>query len=195
MPASDCVVVGLARGGVEVAAPVAARIGCPLDALVVRKVSDRWQPELAIGAVTPHSIYWCDGVPRDRTRLESAAEAHARAVELDHTIHASARSLALAGTTCILVDDGIATGATMIAALRWARRAGAWRLIVAVPVASTSSLGLIEPEADRIVCPLPVAQLRAVGWWYQDFDQVDDARVVQLLVEARRRQPDPTELE
>jgi putative phosphoribosyl transferase len=184
----DVVVIGLARGGVEVAAEVARSLEAPLDVVAVRKIGHPLQPEYGIGAVAPG-----DGVyVRDRNGLtdeelaQVVAETKEKASLLDRRLHADQPPLELAGKTALLVDDGLATGATMIAALRWARAAGAARALAVVPVAATSSLELIRPEADEIVCPYPREHFFAVGAWYESFDQVDDETVIHLLAQNRQ---------
>jgi predicted phosphoribosyltransferase len=92
----------------------------------------------------------------------------------------------LAGRTVLVVDDGLATGATVIAAARWARSHGARRVVVAVPVAAAASLSALGAEADEIVCPHALDNFMAVGVWYASFEQVDDDRVLQRLAEAQR---------
>ena len=184
----DAVVVGLARGGVVVAAEVARRLGLPLDALAVRKVGHPLQPEFAIGAVTP-----CGGVfLRSDTDLtaESASAAVAlaksSAEELDRRIHDARPPVQLAGRTCVLVDDGLATGATMVAAARWARSTGASRVVIGVPVGPAATLDQLQGEADLVVCLQTPASLFAVGEWYGDFRQVSDEEVAALLADSSR---------
>jgi predicted phosphoribosyltransferase len=182
----DAVVVGLARGGVVVAAEVAAVLGLPLDAVAVRKVRHPAQPEYAIGAVAPGAGVYVRGLDGlTRRQVEAALEdARARAAELDRCLHGTTASLELAGRTCILVDDGLATGATMIAAVRWARRRGAARVVAAVPVAARASLAPIQAEADAVVCPHVSDPFLAVGLWYVRFEQVEDREVERLLAAA-----------
>jgi len=173
------VVVGLARGGVVVAAEVAHELGLPLDAVAVRKVGHPWQPEYALGAVAPGGVAYlrdADGL----TDRELAA-ARARADELDRALHAGREPVPLDGRTCILVDDGLATGATMIAAIRWAQARGAARVVAAAPVGARQSLDALRDEADAVVCPNALADLIAVGIWYRAFGQVTDAEVRALL--------------
>ena len=154
-PLDDAVVVGLARGGVVVAAEVADALELPLDVLAVRKVGHPWQPEYALGAVAPGGgVYVRD--PGGLSEAELAAQierAEARAAEAStaHS-HAGREPVSLAGSTCVLVDDGLATGATMIAAVRWARSRGAARVVAAVPVAARQSAALLRGEADAVVC-------------------------------------------
>jgi putative phosphoribosyl transferase len=180
---TDAVVVGLARGGVVVAAEVAQALGLPLDVVAVRKVGHPYQPEYALGAVAPGGgVYIRD--PGGLTEHQLAAQierAETRAAELDHTLHTGHEPVPLAGRTCLLVDDGLATGATMIAAVRWARNRGAARVVAAVPVGARQSAALLRHEADAVVCPHELSDLVAVGLWYRAFGQVDDAEVAALL--------------
>lgn len=179
----DGLVVGLARGGVEVAAAVANRLGLPLDALAVRKVGHPWQPEYALGAVTPGGgryIRAHDDLSEEEVDAAVAA-AEEKAEELDRRLHADRPPLDPSGRTVVLVDDGLATGATMIAATRWAQAAGARRLIVAVPVGAAETAAVLEGEADKVVCLKKPAYFGAVGLWYEQFGQVSDERVLDLL--------------
>lgn len=185
----DALVIGLARGGVEVADAVARVLNVPMDALAVRKVGHPWCPEYALGAVTPDGALFLR--ERDRLGREEIASvvavARGDAVALDRHLHPDAPIISPAGHTCILVDDGLATGATMIAALRWARNAGAARVVVAVPVAAAESLALLAREADIVVCPFPVRAFGSVGRWYDSFPQVPTQRVLTLIAAGRRR--------
>jgi putative phosphoribosyl transferase len=181
-------VVGLARGGVAVAFEVARVLEAPLDVVAVRKVGHPWQPEYGLGAVTPEGGTYVRG-PDGLTEQELAAaigRAREKAALLDRLLHAEHEPLDLAGTTTLVVDDGLATGGTMIAALRWARAGGAERVVAAVPVGAEESLEFVRAEADRVVCPHPLAAFFAVGVWYRVFDQVGDAEVLRLL-DANRR--------
>jgi putative phosphoribosyl transferase len=187
---TQTVVVGLARGGVEVAAEIAAARGWPLDVLAVRKVRHPYQPEYALGAVTPGG----DGVyVRARNGLTEAefadavAAARHEAEELDHLLHADHPALDRADRPVVLVDDGLATGATMIAAARWARAGGATPVVAAVPVAARPSVEHVLPEVDLLYCPHVRADLYAVGIWYADFAQVSDGDVLRLLDAATAR--------
>ena len=184
----DLIVVGLAHGGVETAAEIARALDAPLDAVAVRKVGHPLQPEYAIGAVTPDGdehVRAHDGLS-DEEVAEAVREASARAMELDARIHAEHTALELTGKTVVLVDDGLATGATMIAAVRWARSAGAGRVVVAVPVAALESLLRVQREADAVVCLYPLERFGAVGLWYGSFDQLSDRDVSRLLADNRR---------
>jgi putative phosphoribosyl transferase len=187
----ETVVLGLARGGVEVAAEVARILEAPLDVVAVRKVGHPWQPEYGLGAVTPgDGVYLrgSDGLT-DGELAEAVEAARAKAALLDERLHADHEPLELTGKTALVVDDGLATGGTMIAALRWAKAAGAARVVAAVPVAAENSLELVRAEADAVVCLYPLAVFLAVGAFYRSFQQVDDAEVVRLLGESRATLP------
>jgi putative phosphoribosyl transferase len=185
------VVVGLARGGVEVAAEVAGRLGAPLDALAVRKVGHPWQPEYGIGAVAPGGVHYIrsnDGLTEAEV-LDAVRSAAGKAEILDARLHERRAQLPLRGATCVLVDDGLATGGTMVAAARWARARGAGRVVVAVPVGAAVTVAAFErdPDVDAVVCLAAPPDFGAVGFWYRDFRQVSDEQVVALLSEAHER--------
>ena len=180
---TDGVVVGLARGGVEVGAEVSRQLEAPLDALAVRKIGHPLQPEYAIGAVTPDGgVHLRPQIDLARAEVTAAASAAlADAETLDRRLHAGRPVVDLAGQTCVLVDDGLATGATMAAAVSWARGRGAGRVIVAVPVGAPATVDALGRLADGIVCVEQPVELGSVGEWYDDFGQVSDDRVLQLL--------------
>ncbi len=185
--AEDAVVVGLARGGVVVAAEVARELDRPLDALAVRKVGHTAQPEFAIGAVAAGSEPYIRGhetlTPDD---VRDSVEAATRDAEsLDETLHATAAAHELDGRACALVDDGLATGATMIAATIWARARGAREVTVAVPVGARQTAATLERRSDRVVCLETPRGFMAVGLYYEDFGQVSDGEVTRLLDESR----------
>jgi putative phosphoribosyl transferase len=182
----DAVVLGLARGGVEVAAEVARALGLPLDAIAVRKVGHPLQPEYALGAVAPDGT----AVIRDRAGVPEAhlqalvEDARRRAAELDARLHASRPRLDVAGRRCLLIDDGLATGATMKAAIAFARAGGASRVVVAVPVGSPDTVAELAADADQVICLETPDPLWAIGLWYDRFDQVSDEEVQALLADA-----------
>jgi putative phosphoribosyl transferase len=177
------VVVGLARGGVAVAAEVAAHLGAPIDVLAVRKVGHPWQPEYALGAATPgggvyvRSMEGLTSEELDRV----VADAGRRADELDRRLHYKHPRVDLRGRSAVLVDDGLATGATMIAAARWAHAREASRVVVAVPVGAAETIAALRNEVDEIICPYELEDFVAVGVWYRNFEQVEDADVLRLL--------------
>jgi len=160
----------------------------PLDVVAVRKIGHPWQPEYALGAVAPggDGVYLRSHDGLDEAALGRMVElAKAKADVLDRRVHARRAPLDLRGKTVVLVDDGLATGATMVAAVRWARGGGAARVVVAVPVGAAHSVRFLGAEADEVVCPHAEEDFRAVGFWYDVFSQVDDGEVVALLDEAR----------
>jgi len=176
-------VVGLARGGVVVAAALAESSNLPLDALAVRKIRHPLQPEYAIGALTARGpAYLRPAADLDDSEIEVAVrDARAAAVALDSRLHGERPELDLRGQTVVLVDDGLATGATMIAAVRHARAAGAAAAIAAAPVSSTSAARDVGEEADGLVCVRVERAFFSVGFWYATFDQVDEETVLRLL--------------
>lgn len=183
------VVVGLARGGVQVASEVARVLEAPLDAVAVRKVGHPMQPEYAVGAVAPGGIAYVrahDGLT-DAELNAAVTAARQAADELDQRLHRQQPPVPVAGKTAVLVDDGLATGATMIAAARWARAAGARRVVAAVPVGAAQTVARLQDEVDEVVCVRESESLGAVGCWYARFDQVGDDEVVRLLGEAASR--------
>jgi predicted phosphoribosyltransferase len=188
--APDAIVLGLPRGGVPVAYEVARALGLPLDVLVVRKLGLPQQPELAMGAIASGgAVVVNDEVVRYLGSRREAFEAvrACEQVELERRErdYRGARSpLELAERTAILVDDGLATGATMEAAVRALQSLRARRVVVAVPVASQEAVERIEALADEVVCLATPPFFSAVGQWYADFGQTEDAEVRDLLARA-----------
>lgn len=184
----DLVVVGLARGGVEVAAEVARALAAPLDVLAVRKIGHPFQPEYGIGAVTPGDGVYVRApegfLPDDLAAV--IAETSAQAELLDRRLHGEHAAVDLHDRRVLLIDDGLATGATMVAAVRWAKAAGACRVVVAVPVAAAASLPLLRGEADDVCVLYPLERFSSVGGWYGSFPQVGDADVLRLIEASRR---------
>ena len=190
---SDPVILGLPRGGVPVAFEVARALGAPLDIVLVRKLGVPWQPELAMGAIGEDDaeVLNVDVVRQgnlsreaiDAVRARERQELHRRAA----TLRGGHPRTALAGRTAVLVDDGMATGATAAVACQIARAAGAARVVVAVPVASPEAMSRLRATADEVVCPFVPANLGGVGGAYVDFHQLDDREVTDLL--ARSRDP------
>ncbi len=185
----DPVVLALPRGGLPVAAEIAAALAAPLDVVLVRKIGVPWQPELAMGALV-------DG----DDPIVARNEAVIRAAGIDERAFAAARERALAeiedarrrlvgdrpraavaGRAAILVDDGVATGATALAALQSIRRRGAKTLTLAVPVASVEALAALKREADDLVCLEAPVHFGAVSAFYADFRQVEDDEAVAIL--------------
>ena len=188
----DVVVCGLPRGGVPVAAEVAAALEAPLDVVVVRKLGLPWQPELAIGALGEGGVRVVNReiarlvAPQDLERLTRAAT-----VQVERRVAAwrgSGRGHSLQGRTVVLVDDGIATGATARAAVAVLRAAGVRRVVLAVPVAVQQVVQRLRPEVDEMVCLAEPPDLGSVGSWYEDFEQVSDDEVRSLLERFRRQE-------
>ena len=181
------VVLGLPRGGVPVAVGVAAALGATVDVLVVRKVGVPSQPELAMGAVAPGGVTIRNAevlglVPDAARRFESvAAEERAEVSRRERLFRGQRPPLDLKDRTVVLVDDGVATGATLRAAVAAARKLGAARVVVAVPVASHEAIALLSAEADEVICLEQPAYFMAVGQFYDDFPQVSDSEVRALL--------------
>jgi putative phosphoribosyl transferase len=186
------VVLALPRGGVPVAAEIARRLQAPLDLILARKIGLPGQPELAIGAVVdwPAPVTVRNEPILAQTGVTAAAFCAVRADELAEIKRRHARYLGkrahptIADRTAIVVDDGIATGATMLAALRAVREAHPRRLVLAVPVAPVEILHDLAAEADDVVCLHASPSLRSVGEHYEDFRQLTDSDVVALLAET-----------
>ncbi|WP_369166827.1 phosphoribosyltransferase family protein [Streptomyces sp. R28] len=188
----DVVVLGLPRGGVPVAAEVAQRLGAPLDVLVVRKLGVPEQPEWGFGAIGEHGVRVLNrdviGEAGLGSAEQEAVEAAERA-ELERRVRSYRRgrgALPMAGRTAVVVDDGLATGATAEAACRIVRGQGAIRVVLAVPVGPEHSVARLRQVADEVVCPQTHPVLGSVGAWYRDFAQVSDAEVTSLLAETAR---------
>lgn len=194
----DPIVYALPRGGVPVAVEVATALGAPLDLVLVRKIGAPGQPELAVGAIV-------DGAPPELVlNAEIAAAsgasdtfiAAARTRELAEIERRRARYLAgrlpmdPAGHAVVLVDDGIATGASARAALHALRRRGATRLVLAVPVAPPETIALLRAEADDIVCLIEAKIFFGIGGFYRDFHQLTDEEVIAAIA-AGERPPTP----
>jgi len=185
----DVVVLAIPRGGVVVADAVARALGAPLDIVVPRKVRAPGNPELGLGAVAP-GVRVLDQrlitelrVPPDYVEREVAAQE--REIERRQRAYRGGRPpVAVDGKVAIVVDDGVATGGTAVAAARWARHAGATRVVLAVPVAPAQALRTLGREVDELVVLATPDPFYAVGQWYSDFMQVSDDEVVDLLSRA-----------
>lgn len=195
LPLTDPVVLAIPRGGIEVAAPVARAIGAELDVVLSRKLRAPDQPELAIGAVSESGEVYLEPHARGfgsagGTYLDDERRHQMQEIERRKRLFRAVRpQVQLAGRSVIIVDDGIATGSTMIAALRTVRASGAAETIVAVPVASSDRLESIRGLCDRIICLHATDLFWAIGQFYRDFEQVEDERVVELLKAVRGTDP------
>ncbi|MBE3520180.1 MAG: phosphoribosyltransferase [Firmicutes bacterium] len=179
-------VLGVPRGGVIVAAVVAASLEAPLDIIVSRKVGAPGNPEFAVAAVDPDGELFIDPesfVRVSREYLERAAAAERREISRRLSLWRGSRpEPAISGRVVIMVDDGIATGLTAMAALTYLRRKSPSRLVLAVPVAPADTIAKLERYADEVVCPLKPSLFFAVGEWYEDFSQVTDEEVRRALL-------------
>jgi putative phosphoribosyl transferase len=192
----DVVVLALPRGGVPVAAEVAAVLGAPLDLVLARKIGSPFQAELAMGAVAEGGstvrnpdVIAMFGVDEATFLAARAAEL----VEIDRRRAAylgSRQPVDLTGRVAILVDDGVATGATTRAALQAVRSRGPRRLVLATPVAPRDVVTILEADADEVICLEPLGSVGAIGAHYLDFRQLEDNEVVHALAHARSRKPD-----
>ncbi len=181
------VVLGLPRGGVPVAAEVADALDAPLDVLVVRKLGVPSQPELAMGAIGECDVRILDGdVIRSLhvTDAQLAQVEEAERSELQRRVRryrGDRDAVPLLGRTAVLVDDGMATGSTALAACQVARLMGAARVVLAVPVASREAVTELRRHADEVVAVVASDRFRSVGQFYERFDQTPDEQVVALL--------------
>lgn len=186
----DPVVLAVPRGGVVVGREVAARLGALLDVIVPRKLRAPYNPELAIGAVAEGGAAVLDEMAHGVSAAYLEQETEAQLAEIARRVRAyrGGRPLpSLAGRTVIVLDDGIATGATLIAALRAVRAMAPSHLVAAVPVAPPESVARMAREADEVVCLSAPEFFQAVGQFYEDFTQVEDDEVVALLAEGRQK--------
>ena len=187
----DLLVLALPRGGVPVAFEVARRLGAELDVFVVRKLGVPGQEQLAMGAIASggirvlnESVIEALGIDDETIEAVAAEEQH-ELERREHLFRGERPPPPIEGRTVVLVDDGLATGSTMLAALRALREQSPSRVIVAVPVAAPETCELMEKEADEVVCASTPEPFHAVGLWYEDFEQTSDEEVVALLAQGR----------
>jgi len=191
----DVIVLGLPRGGVPVAYEVARRLHAPLDVLVVRKLGVPGYEELAMGAIASggvqvidHEIMRAMGIPRAALEAEATVQQEElRRRELAY--RGTPGTPEIAGLTVILVDDGIATGSTIRAAVQALRLQHPKQIIIAVPVAVPEACAELKPLVDDLVALTMPAELRGVSQWYEDFSQTTDAEVAQVLARAALLEP------
>lgn len=190
---SDAMVLALPRGGVPVAWEIARALDLPLDLLPVRKLGMPGHAEYALGAIAgggvrvlnPQALH---GAAPDPEYLEQVTARERRELERREQLYRGERPPpSLHGRTVLLVDDGLATGATMRAAVQAVRRQAPARIVLAVPVASREALAELRARVEEIVCPLVPDWLSSIGEWYLDFAQTEDTRVLAILAEAWAR--------
>jgi putative phosphoribosyl transferase len=192
MKIADPVIFALPRGGVPVAAEIARALNAPLDLLLVRKIGVPWQPELALAAVVDgddpqvvidEEVQEQSGV--SRTYIDGEAREQLREIERRRAVYLQGRSpVAVENRTAIVVDDGIATGTTVRAALKALRRRKPARLILAVPVAPPETIDALAADVDQVVCLEQPSPFYAIGLYYIDFHQVSDEEVMAALAAA-----------
>ncbi|MDW7978207.1 MAG: phosphoribosyltransferase [Candidatus Caldarchaeum sp.] len=187
----ECVVLAIPRGGVVVGYEVAKMLNCPLDVVISRKVGAPSQPELAVGAVAEDGTLFVD---EEIARVVGAADEYIRQKAAEESWEARRRAEVyrggrpmqeLKGRTVILVDDGLATGLTMKAAVHMARNKQAEKIIVAVPVAPPETVEKLKKLADEVVCLETPADFFAIGQFYDRFEQLSDEEVVSILSRSR----------
>jgi predicted phosphoribosyltransferase len=191
----DVIVLALPRGGVPVAAEVAKRLNAPLDVFVVRKLGLPGHPELAMGAIASGGVRVFNGEVVNALRIPDEVIDAVSAEELvelqrrEKAYRAGSPPLDIEGKTIIVVDDGVATGSTMLAAISALRQLNAARIIIAVPVIAASTYREMQRAADKVTAVIIPERFYAVGQWYQDFGQTSDEEVRDLLAQAVRRHP------
>ena len=186
----DLLVLALPRGGVAVGFEVAHALQAPLDVFVVRKLGFPGHEEYAMGAIASGGVRVMNPLPGIGVSPDALAAVVAREqaelVRREQLYRAGRPALSIRGRTVIVVDDGLATGSTMRAAVPAIRQQQPGRLVVAVPVGAEDTCALLRGEADEVVCAAMPEPFRAVGLWYRDFPQSSDDEVRQLLEAARR---------
>ncbi|HLE39720.1 MAG TPA: phosphoribosyltransferase family protein [Acidimicrobiia bacterium] len=180
----DPLVLGIPRGGVVVAAEIATAIGGDLGVLTAVKVRAPQNPELAVGAVTPDGIPLLDAGLIERLQIDDATRERivaAAVAEVRRRQEVFGPVTPVDGRTVVVTDDGVATGATLRAALAHVARGGPSHLVCALPVGPPETIAALTVGVDEMVCPLQPRWFGAVGEFYGDFDQVSDAEVLDLL--------------
>lgn len=190
------IVLGLPRGGVPVAFEVAQTLAVPLDILVVRKLGVPGREELAMGAIAPGVRVLNDeilaeaGITNDVLEMVIAQET-AEMARREAAYRAGLAPPILKDQTVILIDDGLATGATMLAAITAVRQHHPASVVVAIPLAAPATRDLMRSRADLVVCPITIEPFRAVGAWYRDFSSTSDEDVRELMIRAQSWSPSP----
>lgn len=190
----DVIVLGLPRGGVPVAFEIAKELQLPLDIYLVRKLGVPGQPELAMGAIGSGGVKVLNQEIIQNMEITKAEIDQAVEKQMDElsrreqTYRGDLPRAVLSDKTVILVDDGIATGATLKAALQAVQKQDPRKVIAAVPVAPTQVVEELRPKVEAVICLHMTDRLHSIGLWYEYFDQVEDVMVRELLAEARQAQ-------
>jgi putative phosphoribosyl transferase len=190
----NSVVLAIPRGGVEVAAVIADRLELPLDVVIPRKLGAPGNPELALGAIAGGVRVLDERLIRTLAvppaYLEEEIERQEAEIRRRTDTYREGRPpVTVEGRVAVVVDDGVATGSTAVAAIRWAKRAGAREVVFAAPVAPAEALARLQDEAERVAILSTPPHFYAVGQWYAEFPQVGDERVIALLRGAAGRTP------
>lgn len=181
------IVLGLPRGGVPVASEVARMLGAPLDVLVVRKIGHPGQSEFAIGAIATGGVLVSgplmqSGGMLDEQTVAAAVQRERTELERRESVYRAGRlPLSLTHQTVVLIDDGLATGSTMLAAVKAARRLGAAHVICAAPVGSAEAQQRLDPQCDEVVLAHRPDDFASIAEWYDDFPQLEDFEVQRIL--------------
>ena len=187
---ADLLVLALPRGGLPVALEVAHALDAPLDLMIVRKLGVPDHEELALGAIASGGVRVMNPLPGLTVAPEAIARVVAREqaelVRRELLYRGGSPAVAVRGRTVIVVDDGLATGSTMRAAVLAIRQQHPARLVVAVPVGAAETCAMLGQDADEVVCAAMPSPFHAVGLWYRDFPQASDGEVRELLDEAHR---------
>ena len=198
---ANVIVLALPRGGVPVGLEVAKILHAPLDVVVVRKLGVPWQPELAMGAIAGSSEQVLNkeliaDLRVSRQEINAVVAKERAEVERREKLYRAGRPAPdLRGRVVLLVDDGLATGSTMLVAARYVRAFKPAKMIIAVPVGSDEACERLKKQADDFLCLATPPSFMAVGEWFRDFRQVSDAEVQRLLEESRQQTEVAGELE
>ncbi|WP_276132422.1 phosphoribosyltransferase [Polluticoccus soli] len=178
----DAVILTIPRGGVPVAYPIARQLGFPVDLLLIKKLGHPTQPEYAIGAVSLSDVVVARDEYVDPSYIEEATrEIRERLKEMYQKFRGNRQPENLTGRIVIIVDDGIATGRTLLSGINFIKKNNPAKIVIAVPVAARGSLELLAPMVDEIICPLVPDRFFGVGGFYLDFSQTTDEEVVDYL--------------
>lgn len=194
------VILGIPRGGIVIADTISTRLQADMDVVLTRKLGAPGNPELAIGAISEHGEILIDrriagSVGADESYIERQKDEQLAEIQRRRDQYRAVLSaVPLQGRTAIIVDDGVATGATMRASIWAARAEGATEVVVAVPVGAPDAIEMLRDEADQIVCLLIPEYLYAIGQFFLDFRQIDDSEVMDILRSHAEKQARTTEL-